>query len=195
MASIMFKVWRICNSQLKFNYLKKEKLFLNFLFHFWNLHQILNILKEKMIVIANVFPKLQTVKILVRPLSKKRPFRTRFERQYVKASQILPKSPWESIYHVFSSFSGKLIWKMSPLVLGEILGVFVNTLTADGKYPVQGCENLQLPIQMQLSDKQNNFSQFFVPFLESTSNFKHFEKKDDSRSYFIWEIRHCERVG
>ena len=84
---------------------------------------------------------------------------------------------------------------MSPLVLGEILGVFVNTLTADGKYPVQGCENLQLPIQMQLSDKQNNFSQFFVPFLESTSNFKHFEKKDDSRSYFIWEIRHCERVG
>ena len=84
---------------------------------------------------------------------------------------------------------------MSPLVTDEILGVFVNTLTADGKYPVQGCENLQLPIQMQLSDKQNNFSQFFVPFLESTSNFKHFEKKDDSRSYFIWEIRHCERVG
>ena len=40
-----------------------------------------------MIVVANVFPKLQTVKILVRPLSKKRPFRTRFERQYVKASQ------------------------------------------------------------------------------------------------------------
>ena len=43
---------------------------------------------------------------------------------------------------------------MSPLVLGKILAVFVNTLTADGKYPVQGCENLQLPIQMQLSEKQ-----------------------------------------
>ena len=40
---------------------------------------------------------------------------------------------------------------MSPLVLGEILGMFVNTLTVDGKYPLQGCENLQLPIQMQLS--------------------------------------------
>ena len=71
---------------------------------------------------------------------------------------------------------------MSPLVLGEILGVFVNTLTADGKYPVQGCENLQLPIQMQLSDKQNNFSQFFVPFVESSSNFEHFEKKIDCHS-------------
>ena len=39
---------------------------------------------------------------------------------------------------------------MSPLVLGEMLVVFVNTLIADGKYPVQDCENLQLPIQMQL---------------------------------------------
>ena len=84
---------------------------------------------------------------------------------------------------------------MSPLVLGEILGVFVKTLTAGDMYPVQGCENLQLPIQMQLSEKRKTFSEFFVPFLESTSNFKHFEKKDDSRSYFIWEIRHCERVG
>ena len=42
---------------------------------------------------------------------------------------------------------------MVPLVLGEILGVFVNTLTADEKYRVQDCENIQLPIQMQLSKK------------------------------------------
>ena len=72
----------------------------------------------------------------------------------------------------------KLIWNMSPLLLGEMLRMFVNTLAIDLMYPVQGCENLQLPIQMQLSDKQNNFSQFFVPFLESSSNFKHFEQKD-----------------
>ena len=37
---------------------------------------------------------------------------------------------------------------MSPLVLGDILGVLVNTLTADARYPVQNCENLLLPIQM-----------------------------------------------
>ena len=42
---------------------------------------------------------------------------------------------------------------MCPIVLGEILGMFVNTLTADGKYSVQGCEKLQLPIQMQLYEK------------------------------------------
>ena len=107
-----------------------------------------------MIVTVNVFAKLQTVKILIRPLSKKRRFRTRFDSEHVKASQMLREFPWEHFCHVFLSFSVKLIWKMSPLVLDEMLGVFVNTLTADGKYPVQGCEYLQLPIQIQLSEKR-----------------------------------------
>ena len=71
---------------------------------------------------------------------------------------------------------------MSPLMLGKVLLVFVNRLTADGKYAVHDFDNLQLSIQMQLSEKRKNFSQFFVPFLESTSNFEHFEKKDDCHS-------------
>ena len=71
---------------------------------------------------------------------------------------------------------------MSPLVLGKILGVFVKTLTAGDMYPVQGCENLQLPIQMQLSEKPKTFSEFFILFVESTSKFKHFEKKHDGHS-------------
>ena len=60
--------------------------------------------------------------------------------------------------------------------------MFVNTLTADGKYPVPDCENLQLAIQIHLSEKRKIFSEFFVPFLETTSHFKHFEKKDDCHS-------------
>ena len=68
---------------------------------------------------------------------------------------------------------------MSPLVLGEILGMFLKTLIANAKYPVQGCENLQLPIQTQLSEKRESFAEVFVRFLDSTSNFKHFAKKDD----------------
>ena len=179
MASILFKVVGICNSQFKCNYLKNKKHFFKFLFHFWILHQILNILKEKMIVIANVFPKLQTLKIFVRKLSQEHRFRTGFGSQHVKASQLLPKSPRERFYHVILSFAMKLIWNMSPLLLGEMLRMFVNTLAIDLMYPVQGCENLQLPIQMQLCEKQKNFSQFFVPFVESSSNLKHFEKKVD----------------
>ena len=56
-------------------------------------------------------------------------------------------------YHVFPSFLLMLIWKTSLLVLGEILGVSVNTMTVDGKYFVQDCENLLLAIPMQLSEK------------------------------------------
>ena len=41
---------------------------------------------------------------------------------------------------------------MSPLVLGKILEVFVNTLTAEAKYSIEDLENLQLPIQIQLYD-------------------------------------------
>ena len=71
---------------------------------------------------------------------------------------------------------------MSLLELGEVLVVFVNKYTPDSEYPVKGCENLQLPIQMQLSEKRKTFSKIFVPFLKYTSNFKHFEKKDDCHS-------------
>ena len=154
----------ICTSQFKCNYLKNENLFLAFLFHFSRLHQILNILKEKMIVVDNVFPKLQNVKIFVKKLSKEHRFRAGFGSQHVKPSQLLGKSPWEWFYHVLFSFSEMLIWNMSPLVFGEILGMFVNTLTADGKYPVEGCEKLQLPIQMQLSAKQKAFLYFLFYF-------------------------------
>ena len=67
-------------------------------------------------------------------------------------------------------------------VLGEILGMFFNTLTADGKQPLQGCTNLQLPIQRQLYENEKTFSQFFAWFLDSKSNFERFERKDDRQS-------------
>ena len=57
--------------------------------------------KKKMIVIANVFPKLQTVKGLVRPLSKKPFFRTNLDRQHAKGSQTLAKSVWEQFHYLF----------------------------------------------------------------------------------------------
>ena len=51
---------------------------------------------------------------------------------------------------------------MAALVFGEILGMFLDTLTSDGKYAVEGCANLQLPIQMQVFEKEKTFSQFFL---------------------------------
>ena len=104
---------------------------------------------KNMIVMANVFPKLQTVKELIRSLSTKRCFWTFFDSQHVKGSQTLVRSVWERFYHIFSPLWREQIWKICLLLICEILGVFVDTLTADEKYLVQDCENLLLPIQMQ----------------------------------------------
>ena len=152
MRSIPLGILALCSSLFKCNYLKNEKHFCKFFFHFFTLDQILNIFeKKKMIMIANVFPKLQTVKDLVKPLSSKRRFRTSFDSQHVNRWQTHLKSTSEQFYQNFWTLWMGMICKISPLLKLEILGVLVNTLTADDRYPVGHCENLQFPIQMQLS--------------------------------------------
>ena len=76
--------------QMQLSLKKKSSLIL--LFHFWNLHQILNILKQRMILIATLFRILQTVKEFFRPLFKKHPFRNPFDSQHIKGFQTLVKS-------------------------------------------------------------------------------------------------------
>ena len=70
---------------------------------------------------------------------------------------------------------------MLPLVLVKTLGVFLNTFTADENYHVEDAQNLQLPIQMQLSEKGKTFSHFFFHFwiLNQILNVL---KKNDSHS-------------
>ena len=63
-----------------------------------------------------------------------------------------------------------------------MIGFFVKTLTVDSKYPVMDCENLRFPIQIQLLEKEKTFSEFLIPFMESPSNFEHFQKKQDRHS-------------
>ena len=76
-----------------------------------------------------------------------------------------------------------------------MLGIFRNTLTASDNYPVKDSENLSSRIQMELYLKPTIFSNLFVSFLEFTSNSKHFGKKDDRHTYFISEIKECEKRG
>ena len=38
-----------------------------------------------------------------------------------------------------------MIWKISPWLNFEIIGLFVNTWTADYKYAVPDCENIAVP--------------------------------------------------
>ena len=67
-------------------------------------------------------------------------------------------------------------------------------MAADEKYPVLNRDNLTIPIQMQLSQKHNTFSQFLAAFLKFTLNFKYFGKKSNVRRFCISEIMDCEKV-
>ena len=63
-------------------------------------------------------------------------------------------------------------------MIHKILGLFVNTLTVDDKHYMLNSDNLTTPIQIQLSQKQKTFSQFFFAFLKSLLNYKHLPKND-----------------
>ena len=83
---------------------------------------------------------------------------------------------------------------MSVLVISEIVVVFVNTVTADGKYSLHNRKNLLEPLQLRLSKKQKYFFSF-AAYLKATSNFEDFEKKDEPHWLCIFEIRNCEGRG
>ena len=72
--------------------------------------------------------------------------------------------------------------------------MLVNTLAADGKYPLLDRENLMMPIQMQLSRNQKTFSQFFAAFLKPRLTFEHFQNKDDIHDFCISEITDSKEV-
>ena len=65
---------------------------------------------------------------------------------------------------------------MSVLVICKNFRLFVKTLTPDDKYFFCNSEILAQPIQILVSTKQQTISQFFPPFVKSTSNFKQFEE-------------------
>ena len=64
-------------------------------------------------------------------------------------------------------------------MIHKILSLFVNTLTVDEKPYLLTRDNLTQTIQIQLSQKQKTFFEFFFAFLKSILNFKHLPKKDD----------------
>ena len=101
-------------------------------------------------------------------MHKKSCFRRPFGSQDVNGHQTLLESAQEQFYPTFSSFGDKLGQKNSLLVRSEILGLFVNTLTADHRYSGDNRENLSQPFQMRLFQKPKNFFEHVISFLEST---------------------------
>ena len=68
---------------------RKQKLFLNFFLHFWNLVWILNIFKKKMTLEVEVFPKLRIPKNIVLSMSQSSRYRGSFGNLHAKRAQTL----------------------------------------------------------------------------------------------------------
>ena len=115
-------------------------------------------------------------------------FRTALGNQPVNGYQTLLKSVRHYYYPVFPWIWDKLSWKKSPLVRSKILGLFANTLTAEYKYARRNMQTFEQQVQRPLSWKQKTFSGFFIAFLKSTWNGKHFQKKGESSGLSISEI-------
>ena len=107
-------------------------------------------------------------------MSKKARFRGPFDKQHGKRAQALLKSTLQHLDDIHHSQLRELSWKKSLLLTCKILGLLVNTLAADEKYPVLNRNNLTLSIRMQLSQKQKPFSHFFAEFLKSRLSFEKF---------------------
>ena len=100
-----------------------------------------------------------------------------------------------ALHLVVSSYWDKLSRKTFIIVSSKTLGLYFNNLICDGMYCRHNTENFLQRIQMQLSEKPKTFFQCFSAFVDSISNFQHFEIKDEPDSLKISEIIDSERRG
>ena len=62
-------------------------------------------------------------------------------------------------------------------MIHKIVRLFVDSLKADEKHYLLTRDNLTQPIQIELSQKQKTFFEFFFDLLTSILNFKHLPKR------------------
>ena len=90
---------------------------------------------------------------------------------------------------------GEIELEKVSLIRSKILGLFVNTLTAEYTYSRRNMQTFKQQVQTPLSLKQKTFSGFFIAFLKSTWNGEHFQKKGESSSLSISEIFNSKKGG
>ena len=125
-------------------------------------------------------------------MSKWPSFMESFGRQHVNGSEKLLRSARNQLHTTLPLIRDSGSSKRLFLIRSELLGQFVNTLTADYKYSRQNWENLWQQVPMQIFLKLKTCSRFFIAFLKSTLNLLYFEKKDQSHSLSITEIINCD---
>ena len=128
-------------------------------------------------------------------MSKNSCFRGTLDKQHGKGTKPQFKSASQHLYRIHWSLPCQMRWKTSLFLTTQILGLLVNTLAAEEKYPVLTRGNITIPIQMELSQKQKTFSQFFAAFLKFRLSLNFFETKYDPHGFCIFETTDSVHVG
>ena len=82
---------------------QKQETFSPFLVHFWNLSDILNVLKKKMTLIGFFISEIKGFENVVRQMPKKSRFRRPFDKQHGRHAEALFKSASHDFYHIYWS--------------------------------------------------------------------------------------------
>ena len=121
-------------------------------------------------------------------------FRGSFNKQRGKRADALLKSASVPLYPIDWSLKSQLSWKKSLLLTCQVLGLLVNILAVDEKYPFLKRDSLTLNFKIQFTQKQKTFSQFFPELLKFRLNLECFETKYDPQRFFISEITARENL-
>ena len=124
----------------------------------------MNIFKKMMTLTAYLFHRLRPAKNVVRYMCKKSRFRLPFQKEHGKRVSTLFKFERQHLYHIYWSRGWQFSGKKSLLVICKNLRLFVKTMRPVDKCSLPYRDNLNQPIQMQLSQKQKNFFSFILHF-------------------------------
>ena len=177
MTSIPDTICRIFCNNFKRYYLKNGRLFLDFLFHFWNVHEISNILKKRMSVLALSFSNLLFRKEVVTETSRRSCFRTPFDNQRVNGFQTPLKVRRHHYYPSFRWIYGKLSWKKTALLWSKILRLFANTFPAMTSIQAAICRIFGNNFKRYYLKNGRFFLDFFFHFWNVDQIYNIFEKR------------------
>ena len=142
--------------------------------HFWNLDEILDILKKNLTLTDFVFPIIRTLKTWLDKYQKNLVLEDPLTSNILNVPKHC-QNLHRSTFIIFNDHCQEnWVGKKFLLLTCKILGFHVNTLSTDEKYSLLNRDNLMIPIQMQLSQKQKTFSQILAAFLKSRLNLEYF---------------------
>ena len=118
-----------------------------------------------------------------------------FGIERVNESQKLLNSAEKYFFPTFSSFWGKLSLEKLFLIRSEILALLVNTLNGNYEYSPSNRENLQLQIQIKLSQEPQTFLLYFLLIFWIYIKLPTFLNRDERLRSNISQVIDSERCG